>query len=108
MGIAEPQAYKDFENTKFSELLLTECIAVVKAEYFVDCDKNNVIFKDRAEIPKEFFYTGEEAVKLWKEHGFGFLVMISYGSLAQHHPDPNKYHLRRLVRIIRELKTYHM
>jgi len=99
--------YKDFDDTKFVDLLLTESLAVVKMEYFEECYKKKQVFQDRAGIPGKAFYTGVEALELWKEHGHGFLVIISYAWLSKHHPDPQRFHLRRLVTILRNFKTYH-
>eukprot|EP00444_Apocalathium_aciculiferum_P054823 CAMPEP_0183607816 /NCGR_PEP_ID=MMETSP0371-20130417/183649_1 /TAXON_ID=268820 /ORGANISM="Peridinium aciculiferum, Strain PAER-2" /LENGTH=281 /DNA_ID=CAMNT_0025819939 /DNA_START=54 /DNA_END=898 /DNA_ORIENTATION=- len=46
----------------------------------------------------------EEAVSLWKKLGKCFLCVVSYPWLSSKHPDPNGFHLVRLVRILNEYK----
>jgi len=54
---------------------------------------------------ERYFFEGEELMDLWQEYGYFFLVVVSYGWLAKHHPDPNMFHLKRLVRILKEWKS---
>ena len=49
--------------------------------------------------------TGDKLLQEWKKHGAKFLVIISYAWLSKEHPDPDSFHLKRLVRILRELKN---
>lgn len=44
---------------------------------------------------------------LWKAHGFKFLIIISYSWLAKAHPDPDRFHLKRLVRVLAGFKEFH-
>ena len=95
------------DQTAFADLLRRGCLAVVKSSYFDKCFSDGVPFKDREYIPTEWFIVGDELMKRWREKGARFLIIISYPWLSPEHPDPDMFHLRRLVRVLKELKTYH-
>ena len=46
-------------------------------------------------------------MEAWQEHGARFLMIISYPWLSKAHPDPDMFHLRRLVFVLKQLQTYH-
>lgn len=94
-------------NTAFADLLKRGCVAVVRAAYFDRCFAEGVAFQDRENIPEQWFIKGEELMRQWQENGAKFLANVSYPWLSKEHPDPNMFHLRRLVRVLKELKTYH-
>jgi hypothetical protein len=77
----------------------------VKASYLQKCLEKGEPFQDRSNIPPEFFYSGEEVVENWKKYGNMFLMIVSYSWLSKAHPDPELYHLKRLVPF---LITVHM
>jgi len=97
--------YQDMENTRFAEILQRGCIAVIKSSYFEECLSKNNPFDDRVNIPPEHFICGENLMGAWKKHGAQFLVIFSYAWLTAEHPDPDMFHLRRIVRILRELRA---
>lgn len=101
------QPYRDTSDTKFADLLKQECLAVVRSSYFENCLSRGECFEDRASIPRQCFFSGEEVAKQWSQHGARFLVILSYSWLSKQHPDPKMFHLRRLVRILKELKAFH-
>ena len=95
------------DNTAFADLLKRGCLAVVKSGYFDKCLSDGVRFEDRANIPSEWFIHGDELMQSWQKHGATFLVIISYPWLSKAHPDPDLFHLRRLVHVLNKLKDYH-
>lgn len=99
--------YQKITGTRLEDLIRRECIAVVKSSYFEQCLKKKVPFADRASIPAEQIYPGPQALELWKKLGYQFLNIFSYGWLSVEHPDPKLFHLRRIVKILREIKVYH-
>jgi len=99
--------YQDTMGTSFSDLLRRECLAVVKARYFEKQFQDGLPFQDRANIPPDCFFSGEEVIDYWMSYGAMFLVIISYGWLSKAHPDPSGFHLQRLVRVLKELKAFH-
>ena len=99
--------YKDTDGTAFADLLKRGCLAVVSSSYFERCLAGGTPFSDRENIPEECFISGEILMKQWRDHGAKFLVIISYPWLTKEHPDPNMFHLKRLVRVLKELKAYH-
>ena len=102
-----PDSYQDIEGTQFAEVLRGGCMAVIKASYFKQCLEKGEAFKDRSHIPPEFIYTGEEVVENWKRYGSMFLIILSYSWLSKKHPDPELYHLKRLVQVLELLyKVY--
>ena len=46
---------------------------------------------------------GAQVVENWKKYGSMFLMILSYCWLSQKHPDPELYHLKRLVPFLDEL-----
>merc|ERR1712070_227477 len=80
-------------------------IAVVKSSYFEKCLEKKRCIATRARIPKKYFFKGARLMELWEKHGYFFLVIISYGWLARNHPDAEKFHLKRLARILKEWKA---
>jgi hypothetical protein len=97
-------SYSQIEGTLFEDVLKQGYASVVKATYFEDCLDKGIAFQDRKSIPTDRVYTGEEAAALWKQHGNCFLVVISYSWLSIEHPDPDMFHLRRLVPFLRNLR----
>lgn len=98
--------YSDQENTRFGRLLRAEKFGVVKAGYFKDCAANGRAFADRVNIPRQFFFSGAEAIDLWKGYGSRFLHVVSYSWLSRDSPDPDQYHLKRLARILKEKRDF--
>mmetsp|Transcript_39430 Transcript_39430/g.91449 ORF Transcript_39430/g.91449 Transcript_39430/m.91449 type:complete len:530 (+) Transcript_39430:70-1659(+) len=94
-------------GTPFAELLAKGTIAVVRASYFTECLQRGVPFQSRAKIPTQAFIRGPEVVDLWDEYGYAFLVVVSHPWLSKQHPDPNSFHLPRLVRALEAFKKYH-
>jgi len=97
--------YTKQEGTEFADHLHRGCVGVVKARYFEACLNKGETFQDRANIPNEFFFAGPEAVELWERCGYFFLAVVTYPWLSRGHPDPEMFHLRKLVRILRELRS---
>ena len=95
------------DNTAFADLLRRGCLAVVKSGYFEQCLSDGVRFEDRENIPNKWFIQGDELMQTWQKHGATFLVIISYPWLSKGHPDPDMFHLKRLVRVFKELLSYH-
>jgi len=95
--------YQDTSGTYFSDLLKRECMAVVKASYFFKCLEEGIPFTDRQNIPADYIFRGEEVLDKWERYGAMFLAIISYCWLSKTHPDPECYHLRRLVRVLKEM-----
>ena len=93
--------YRDMDQTAFADLLRRGSLAVVKSSYFDECFDDGVPFRDRENIPAECFLVGDELMKRWQENGAKFLVIISYPWLSPEHPDPDMFHLRRLVRVFK-------
>jgi len=88
--------YQSTQDTKFVELLRCGSMAVVKASYFHDRWEQGFCFEDRANIPSEYFFDGDEAVALWDIYGPAFLVIFSYSWLSKDHPDPQRFQLKRI------------
>jgi hypothetical protein len=99
-------SYSEIDGTIFADVLRRRCIAVVKASYFESCFDKGVPFEDRANIPEEAFFSGPEVLELWKTYGFNFLAIVSYAWISAEHPDPDMFHLERIVRILQELRKY--
>lgn len=81
-------------------------IGLVRGAYFEECWEQGRPFEFRQNIPAHYFWPGPEAVDLWEKHGKCFLVILSYGWLSKSHPDPERFHIRRLARVIQELKRH--
>jgi len=81
-------------------------IGLVRGSYFEECSRQGAPFSMRQGVPEEYFWRGSEAVDLWEQHGKCFLVILSYGWLAKHHPDPECFHLKRFARLLREFKRH--
>jgi hypothetical protein len=96
---------RKFKGTGFTKILKEGDIAVISSAYFEQCWQRGERFEDRGNIPAKFFIKGSDLMKRWKKHGFHFLVVISYGWLSKEHPDPDLFHLKRLVRIFKEIKA---
>eukprot|EP00929_Paragymnodinium_shiwhaense_P079674 TRINITY_DN41534_c0_g1_i3.p1 TRINITY_DN41534_c0_g1~~TRINITY_DN41534_c0_g1_i3.p1 ORF type:complete len:673 (-),score=118.60 TRINITY_DN41534_c0_g1_i3:1479-3497(-) len=75
-------------------------IGVVKASYFESCLRRGTRMRDRRSIPASNFYTGSEIMERWTRYGLNFLIVVSYTWLTDQHPDPDAYHLERLVGIL--------
>ena len=92
-----PDSYQAIKGTKFAEVLRRGCMAVIKTTYFRECLEKGQPFADRSNIPADFVYSGEEVVANWEKYGNMFLVILSYTWLSEKHPDPDLFHLQRLV-----------
>ena len=101
------QPYKDTKDTLFADLMQRGCLGVVKGSYFAKCFADDAPFMDRENIAPECFVQQDELIDMWQKHGAKFLVIVSYPWLTKSHPDPNKFHLKRLARVLQELKAYH-
>ena len=95
-----PESFSDIEGTRFAEVLRRGHMAVIKASYFKECLEKGEPFQDRSNIPAEYIYTGEEVLDYWKKYGNMFLMILSYSWLSKNHPDPDLYHLKRLVPLL--------
>lgn len=96
--------YRDMEHTRFADILKTGKLAVVKASYFERCLSNGVPFEDRASIPPEYIMKGNDVINTWKKHGAKCLVIFSYAWLTAQHPDPDMFHLKTIVTILRSMQ----
>lgn len=74
-------------------------IAVVRASYFEDCYVRGTTFGRRQDVPFQYLWPGPMAVEQWSKAGKCFLCNVSYSWLSPTHPDPNMFHLPRLVHI---------
>ena len=99
--------YRDFEGTRFAEIHLKERLAVVNADYFEKRLAAGKPFEDRAGIPRKDFIRGTDVMEAWSDLGGKFLVIFSYAWLTAEHPDPELYHLKRIVSILTRLKKKH-
>jgi len=104
--IPNDSEYGNIDGTEFEDVLRRGCMAVVKSAYFKDCWEKRSPFKDRSNIPPEFIFDGDEAVRRWKEFGNAFLLIVSYPWLSQRHPDPDLFHLQRLTFVLEQLKKF--
>lgn len=103
----KPTARTSFTITKgcrLAQLIESGCIALVRSSYFEDCILHHRPFAMRQLIPNSFIWRGDEAMDLWWKNGKCFLVIVSYPWLSRDHPDPDQFHLKKLVRIIEEYK----
>lgn len=98
--------YRDIDGSSLLGLLERECLGVVRDGYFAKCLADGTPLQDRANIPAEWFVAGADAKRRWQKYGAAFLVIISYSWLAKHHPDPECFHLKRLVRTLAEIKVF--
>ena len=53
-------------------------LAGIKSIYFLECYAKKQIFADRAEIPIDSMFTGEEFMEQWKQFGAMFQAIVSY------------------------------
>ena len=97
-------SYSKIEGTRFEDVLRRSSMVAIKSSYFRDCLDKGEPFKDRSNIPPESVFSGEEVVDYWKRFGNAFLVIVSYSWLSKRHPDPEMFHLARLVCV---LECYH-
>jgi len=44
-------------------------------------------------VPEQFFWSPEEAVRMWRRYHSLFFFSVSYAWLSREHPDPEMYHL---------------
>eukprot|EP00929_Paragymnodinium_shiwhaense_P008915 TRINITY_DN112900_c0_g1_i1.p1 TRINITY_DN112900_c0_g1~~TRINITY_DN112900_c0_g1_i1.p1 ORF type:complete len:537 (+),score=133.92 TRINITY_DN112900_c0_g1_i1:63-1673(+) len=102
---AKPNPFTLIKGSRLSSLILQGAIAVVKSSYFEDCEMRGLPFGRRQDISSMFIWPGPQAVQQWAKHGKCFLCNVSYGWLSKSHPDPDGYHLKRLVRIFNEFKA---
>lgn len=79
---------------------------VARGRYFEERLQKGLGIQKRQEIEESNLWEPNKAVRLWKIHGKAFLHIISYGWLAPHHPDPENFHLHRLVVIIGKLRQH--
>lgn len=93
--------YVELKGTAFASVLERGVMAVVRAEYFEQCLRENRPFGHRAQIPPEFIIEGRKAAEQWYTFKSLFLVIVSYTWLSKEHPDPHMYHLPRLVGVLR-------
>ena len=100
-----PESFSDIEGTRFAEVLRRGHMAVIKASYFKECLEKGEPFQDRSNIPAEYIYTGEEVLENWKKYGNMFLMILSYSWLSKNHPDPDLYHLKRLVPLLEKMSV---
>ena len=100
-----PESFSDIEGTRFAEVLRRGHMAVIKASYFKECLEKGEPFQDRSNIPAEYIYTGEEVLENWKKYGNMFLMILSYSWLSKNHPDPDLYHLKRLVPLLEKMRV---
>lgn len=96
--------YNTIKGSRLARLIHQGAIAVVKSSYFEDCEVRGLPFGRRQDIPFMFTWPGNVGLEMWMKHGKCFLCNVSYCWLSKQHPDPNQYHLRRLVRILAEYK----
>lgn len=100
--------YKDMSGTRLAEAMDKETIAVVRASYFDDCVSKKMRFEDRAQIEKKCFMKGTAAREMWKKHGAKRMVTFCYTwqptRAEPYHPDPDLFHLQRMIKILGELK----
>merc|ERR1712046_279262 len=61
----------------------------------------------RQQMPQEYFWDPKEGVSKWMALGKRFLYIVSYTWLSSDHPDPQCYHLSRLVCILKALKIHY-
>ena len=65
-----------------------------------ECLQKGQTFADRSNIPPNFIFSGEEVIANWTKYGNMFLVILSYSWLSKSHPDPELFHLQRLVPLL--------
>mmetsp|Transcript_36218 Transcript_36218/g.84956 ORF Transcript_36218/g.84956 Transcript_36218/m.84956 type:complete len:542 (+) Transcript_36218:143-1768(+) len=96
--------FNTMKGSRLAKLIEAGAIGLVKASYFEDCEIRNLPFGKRQDIPFMFMWPGNRAVEMWVKHGKCFMCSVSYTWLSKRHPDPNRYHLKRMVRIFNEYK----
>mmetsp|Transcript_26665 Transcript_26665/g.48885 ORF Transcript_26665/g.48885 Transcript_26665/m.48885 type:complete len:540 (-) Transcript_26665:24-1643(-) len=96
--------FNTMRGSRLAKLIEQGAIGLVKASYFEDCEIRNLPFGKRQDIPFMFMWSGNKAVEMWVKHGKCFMCTVSYSWLSKKHPDPNRYHLKRMVRIFNEYK----
>ena len=90
------------------DLITRDCIALVRGEYMEDCSERGEPYSMRQLIPERWLWSPEEAITLWKKRGRQFLWIFSYCWLSKDHPDPDRFHLQRMVKIIPILRQYNL
>jgi len=90
------------KGSRLADLVLRGAIGVVKSSYFEDCILNKRTISRRQEIPNPLMWIPEEAVANWRRYGKCFMIVVSYSWLTPTHPDPEQFHLKKLVRIMHE------
>eukprot|EP01062_Namystynia_karyoxenos_P065112 TRINITY_DN5837_c0_g1_i1.p1 TRINITY_DN5837_c0_g1~~TRINITY_DN5837_c0_g1_i1.p1 ORF type:complete len:527 (+),score=186.50 TRINITY_DN5837_c0_g1_i1:61-1581(+) len=84
-------------------LLRSGAIALVRGEYFTSISsKPGVTFPKRQEMDPAHLWPPEQAVALWQEWGARFFHAVSYGWVTAEHPDPNRFHVKRIARVLKE------
>jgi len=96
--------YNTIKDSRLAELILSGAIAVIRASYFEDCFVRGLPFGRRQDVPFMFIWPGPTAIDNWMKGGKCFLCNVSYSWLSKAHPDPNLFHLPRLVRIFAEFQ----
>lgn len=89
---------------RLADLIQRGVIRVLKSAYFQDCLFSEESISMRQKIPSMMFWEPDEAVKRWQSLGKCFLCIVSYPWLSKKHPDPHRFHLRRLVRVLDEYR----
>mmetsp|Transcript_130699 Transcript_130699/g.279489 ORF Transcript_130699/g.279489 Transcript_130699/m.279489 type:complete len:529 (-) Transcript_130699:33-1619(-) len=91
-------------GSRLATLIGAGCIGLVRSSYFEDCLFSAHPFQARQQISLTGIWDPQQALDLWKRYGKCFLCIVSYPWLSKEHPDPNLFHLRKLVRIFNEYK----
>merc|ERR1719253_1038333 len=100
------RSYQDTQGTNFADLLERACLSVTNAKYFYERQAEGKVFMDRENIPEERVIQGKAVIQKWGVYGAMFLTIVSYAWLSKEHPDPDRFHLPRLVRVLTEIKAY--
>lgn len=102
MGWSQGKSCKDHRDQRCVHFhdILREYMVVVKGIYFAECAARKAAFTDRASIASIWLFSS-------KGRGTDVNFSVPYDWLSRERPDPDRFHLWRLVLITDELKAYY-
>ena len=100
------QSVDYIDHDALGQLLSSKAVVLVKGSYFEEMDARGVRLQRRQDVDAKYLWTAREALEIWARYGAMFLLVVSHPWLTGPHPDPHRYHLTRLSKIVASWKRY--
>jgi len=110
----QPWHYKERTRGPLVDLVSSGGVSFLKGAYFVERYEKGRKWQPRQEVDPSYYWEFEVFLPAWNDitdmycddfsySGYSFCYAISYGWTNANHPDPERYHAKRVASITKQL-----